>query len=140
VIGLIAIAGGIAAKDQNIAFLVSLAFAVAASANLPTIVYSLYWRRFTTRGALWSMYGGLISALAIIAFSPVVSGSPTSMIPGVDFAFIPLSNPGIVSIPLGFLLGIAGTFVGKYSDDPAKEAEMDVRALTGLGAEKAVAH
>jgi cation/acetate symporter len=140
VIGVIAIVGGIAAKDQNIAFLVSLAFAVAASANLPTIVFSLYWRRFTTRGALWSMYGGLISALVIIFFSPVVSGGETSMIPGADFAFVPLSNPGIVSIPLGFLLGIVGTFVGKSEDDPAKEAEMDVRALTGLGAEKAVAH
>ncbi|MDR1635228.1 MAG: cation acetate symporter [Bifidobacteriaceae bacterium] len=140
VIGLIAIVGGIAAKDQNIAFLVSLAFAVAASANLPTIVYSLYWRRFTTRGALWSMYGGLISALTIIVLSPVVSGSETAMIPGADFAVIPLSNPGIVSIPLGFLLGIVGTYVGKNDDDPAREAEMDVRALTGLGAEKAVAH
>jgi cation/acetate symporter len=140
VIGLIAIVGGVAAKDQNIAFLVSLAFAVAASANLPTIVYSLYWRRFTTRGAIWSMYGGLISALAIIIFSPVVSGSPTSMIPTADFDLIPLSNPGIISIPLGFLLGIVGTFVGKNDDDPAREAEMDVRALTGLGAEKAVAH
>ncbi|MDR2565112.1 MAG: cation acetate symporter [Bifidobacteriaceae bacterium] len=140
VIGLIAIVGGIAAKDQNIAFLVSLAFAVAASANLPTIVFSLYWRRFTTRGALWSMYGGLISALVIIVLSPVVSGSETAMIPNADFAVIPLSNPGIVSIPLGFLLGIVGTFVGKNDDDPAREAEMDVRALTGLGAEKAMAH
>jgi cation/acetate symporter len=140
VIGLIAIVGGIAAKDQNIAFLVALAFAVAASANLPTIVYSLYWRRFTTRGALWSMYGGLASALIMITFSPVVSGSPTAMLPNADFALIPLSNPGIVSIPLGFLLGIIGTFVGKNDDDPAREAEMDVRALTGLGAEKAVAH
>jgi cation/acetate symporter len=140
VIGLIAIVGGIAAKDQNIAFLVSLAFAVAASANLPTIVFSLYWKRFSTRGALWSMYGGMISCLFMITFSPVVSGSDTAMIPGADFAFIPLSNPGIVSIPLGFLLAIVGTFVGKSDDDPAKEAEMDVRALTGVGAEKAIAH
>ncbi|MDR2373850.1 MAG: cation acetate symporter [Bifidobacteriaceae bacterium] len=140
VIGVIAIVGGIAAKDQNIAFLVSLAFAVAASANLPTIVFSLYWRRFTTRGALWSMYGGLACALVIIALSPVVSGSPTSMIPGADFALFGLSNPGIVSIPLGFLLGVVGTFVGKNDADPAREAEMDVRALTGLGAEKAMDH
>ncbi|MDR2378862.1 MAG: cation acetate symporter [Bifidobacteriaceae bacterium] len=139
-IGLIAIVGGIAAKDQNIAFLVSLAFAVAASANLPTIVFSLYWRRFTTRGALWSMYGGLVSALALIALSPVVSGSPTSMLPGADFDLIPLSNPGIVSAPIGFLLGVAGTFVGRDDNDPARQAEMDVRALTGLGAEKAGAH
>ncbi|MDR1118870.1 MAG: cation acetate symporter, partial [Bifidobacteriaceae bacterium] len=140
VIGLIAIVGGIAAKDQNIAFLVSLAFAVAASANLPTIVFSLYWKRFSTQGALWSMYGGMISALVIIVFSPVVSGLPTSMMPDVDFAFIPLSNPGIVSIPLGFLLAILGTVLTKSEDSPEREAEMDVRALTGVGAEKAVAH
>ncbi|MDR2381754.1 MAG: cation acetate symporter [Bifidobacteriaceae bacterium] len=140
VIGLIAIVGGIAAKDQNIAFLVSLAFAVAASANLPTIVFSLYWKRFSTNGALWSMYGGLISALVIITFSKVVSGSPTAMLPEADFAFIPLSNPGIVSIPLGFLLAVAGTVLTKSEDDPAREAEMDVRALTGVGAEKAIDH
>jgi cation/acetate symporter len=140
VIGLIAIAGGIAAKDQNIAFLVSLAFAVAASANLPTIVFSLYWKRFNTTGAICSMYGGMGSALLIILFSPVVSGSPTAMLPTADFDLIPLSNPGIVSIPLGFLLAIVGTYVSKNVDDPAKEAEMDVRALTGVGAEKAIAH
>jgi cation/acetate symporter len=140
IIGLVAIVGGIAAKDQNIAFLVSLAFAVAASANLPTIVFSLYWRRFNTRGALWSMYGGLASALIIIALSPVVSGSPTAMLPNADFDLIPLSNPGLVSIPLGFILAIVGSLVSKSEDDPEREAEMEVRSLTGLGAEKAVSH
>ena len=61
--GFIAIFGGILAYGQNIAFLVALAFAVAASANLPTIIYSLFWKNFTTRGALWSIYGGLILSL-----------------------------------------------------------------------------
>ena len=61
---------------QNIAFLVALAFAVAASANLPTILYSLFWKRFNTRGALWSIYGGLIICVVLIIFSPVVSGQP----------------------------------------------------------------
>src|ERR687886_523845 len=74
VVGLVAILGGIFAKDQNVAFLVALAFAIAASANLPTILYSLFWARFNTRGALWSIYGGLASTLILIAFSPVVSG------------------------------------------------------------------
>ena len=74
VIGIVAILGGILAIGQNIAFLVALAFAVAASANLPTILYSLFWKRFNTRGALWSMYGGLISCVTLIIFSPVVSG------------------------------------------------------------------
>ena len=70
VIGCVAIIGGIFANGQNIAFLVALAFAVAASANLPTILYSLFWKRFNTRGALWSIYGGLISCVTLIIFSP----------------------------------------------------------------------
>ncbi|MDQ0801824.1 MULTISPECIES: cation acetate symporter [Micrococcaceae] len=140
VIGILAILGGIFANGQNVAFLVALAFAVAASANLPTIIYSLFWRKFTTQGAVWSMYGGLASAILLIVFSPVVSGAKTSMIPGANFALFPLSNPGIVSIPLAFLLGWLGTTLDKRREDPAKQAEMEVRSLTGIGAEKAVDH
>lgn len=141
VIGVLAIGLGILANGQNIAFLVALAFAVAASANLPTILYSLFWRRFNTTGALFSMYGGLISTIVLIVFSPAVSGSSTAMLPDLDFDWFPLSNPGIVSIPLAFVLGVIGTYLGgKDTEDPAKAAEMEVRALTGVGAEKAVAH
>ncbi|MGJ7439812.1 solute symporter family protein [Aquipuribacter sp. MA13-6] len=141
VIGLVSIVGGIAARDQNIAFLVALAFAVAASANLPTILYSLFWKRFNTRGALFSMWGGLLSCIILIVFSPTVSGSDTAMFTSVDFAIFPLSNPGIVSIPLAFLLGWVGTVTGKPSaNHDSKHAEMEVRSLTGAGAEKAVAH
>jgi cation/acetate symporter len=140
VIGILAILGGILANGQNVAFLVALAFAVAASANLPTIVYSLFWRRFTTQGAVWSMYGGLGSAIILIIFSPVVSGSATSMIKDAHFAIFPLSNPGIVSIPLAFFLGWLGTVLDKKREDTAKQAEMEVRSLTGVGAEKAVDH
>lgn len=139
VIGILAIALGILANGQNIAFLVALAFAVAASANLPTILYSLFWRRFNTRGALFSMYGGLISTIVLIVFSPAVSGSAGAMLPSMDFDWFPLSNPGIVSIPLAFVLGVVGTYLGG-DEDPAKAAEMEVRALTGVGAEKAVVH
>jgi cation/acetate symporter len=148
VIGILAIIGGIAANGQNVAFLVALAFAVAASANLPTIVYSLFWKRFSTRGALWSMYGGLAAAIILIVFSPVVSGAPvneatglsSSMIQGVDFHWWPLNNPGIVSIPLAFLLGFVGTLTDRKKQDDAKQAEMEVRSLTGLGAEGATHH
>lgn len=140
VIGAVAIIGGIGVQGQNIAFLVALAFAVAASANLPTIVYSLFWKRFTTRGAVWSIYGGLISAMVLIAFSPVVSGSETAMIPGADFAIFPLSNPGIISIPLGFILGWIASVTDKTVESPELAAEMDVRAHTGFGAEEAVEH
>ncbi|PNI07433.1 cation acetate symporter [Arthrobacter sp. AFG7.2] len=140
VIGVLAILGGILANGQNVAFLVALAFAVAASANLPTIVYSLFWRKFTTQGAVWSMYGGLGSAIILIIFSPVVSGGATSMIKDANFALFPLSNPGIVSIPLAFFLGWLGTTIDKKREDTAKQAEMEVRSLTGVGAEKAVDH
>ncbi|GAA2104178.1 MULTISPECIES: solute symporter family protein [Brevibacterium] len=141
VIGAISIIGGIGVQGQNVAFLVALAFAVAASANLPTILYSLYWKRFTTRGAVWSMYGGLISCVLLITFSPVVSGSETSMLgAGVDFALFPLSNPGIVSIPLGFLLGWLGSLTDSGTESPELAAEMEVRELTGHGAEPPVEH
>ncbi|MBG6083854.1 cation/acetate symporter [Zhihengliuella flava] len=140
VIGVLAILGGIGAQGQNVAFLVALAFAVAASANLPTIIYSLFWRRFTTRGAVFSMYGGLGAALVLIIFSPVMSGAESSMIPGADFAIFPLSNPGIVSIPLAFLLGWIGSITDKDGEDRKIQAEMEVRSLTGVGAEKAVDH
>ncbi|HJC61247.1 MAG TPA: cation acetate symporter [Candidatus Dietzia intestinigallinarum] len=140
VIGILSIVMGIGAMGQNIAFLVALAFAIAASANLPTILYSLFWKRFNTTGALFSMYGGLISTLVLIAFSPAVSGSETSMISSVDFSFFPLSNPGIISIPLAFLLGIVGTFLGKKDEFPEKRVEMEVRSLTGVGVEKTISH
>jgi cation/acetate symporter len=141
VIGAVAIIGGILVNGINVAFLVALAFAVAASANLPTILYSLFWKRFNTTGALWSIYGGLISCVLLIIFSPVVSGAKSVMFKSVDFAIFPLSNPGIVSIPLSFILGIVGTYVGaKKVVEPAKFAEMEVRSITGAGAEKAVSH
>jgi len=150
VIGAIAIGLGILALQAglNVAFLVALAFAIAASANLPTILYTLFWKGFTTQGALWSIYGGLISSLVLILFSPVVSGAPvseatgksTSLIQGVDFSWFPLNNPGLVSIPLSFLLGWLGTKLSKEKPDVDKYAELEVRSLTGIGAEKAVQH
>ena len=141
VIGLVSIVLGILAMGQNIAFLVALAFAVAASANLPTLLYSLFWKKFNTTGALFSIYGGLVSCLLLIAFSPAVSGKPSSMFPNADFDYFPLANPGIVSIPLAFVLGVVGTYIGRgKAEDPAKQAEMEVRSLTGVGVEKAVSH
>jgi cation/acetate symporter len=146
-IGGIAIALAIPAQKLNIAFLVALAFAVAASANLPSIIYNLFWRRFNTRGATWSIYGGLLSAVVLVFFSPVVSGKvlPTgatgSLFPlGVDFSWFPLENPGIISIPLGFFFGWLGTVTSKEQEAVDRYDELEVRALTGAGAESAVAH
>ncbi|MEU9197497.1 solute symporter family protein [Streptomyces hundungensis] len=134
-IGAVAILLGAFARDMNVAGLVALAFAVAASANLPTILYSLFWKRFTTQGALWSIYGGLFSSVFLVLFSTVVSGNPkTSMFKGVDFHWFPLENPGIVSIPLGFLLGWIGSLLSKEESDRGKYAELEVKSLTGVGA------
>ncbi|MEV8342137.1 cation acetate symporter [Streptomyces niveus] len=133
-IGVVSIALGALARDLNVAGLVALAFAVAASANLPTLLYSLFWKRFTTAGALWSIYGGLASSVLLVLFSPVVSSKPSSMFPGVDFAFFPLENPGLISIPLGFLLGWLGSLLSKEEPDVKKYAELEVKSLTGTGA------
>lgn len=133
VIGAISIALSIFAQNLNVAFLVALAFAVAASGNLPAILFSLFWKRFNTSGAVWAIYGGLLSAVLLVFFSPVVSGAATSMFPDHDWQWFPLSNPGIISIPLGFLAGWIGTIVSKETDDE-KYAELEVRALTGHGA------
>jgi cation/acetate symporter len=134
VVGCLAIVGGILALGQNVASLVALAFALAASANLPTILYTLFWRRFNTAGSLASIYGGLGSCLLLIVFSPVFSGTPTSIVTDADFHLFPLSNPGIVSIPLSFLLGFLGTVLSRERPDAARSDQLDVRSVTGIGA------
>lgn len=133
-IGAVAIGLSLTAQRLNVAFLVALAFAVAASANLPTILFTLFWRRFNTRGTVWAIYGGLVSSVVLVVFSPVVSGGANPLVTGVDFHWFPLENPGIVSIPIGFLAGVVGTLTSRKDADAAKYAEMEVRALTGAGA------
>lgn len=146
VIGGVAIALAIPAQKLNIAFLVALAFAVAASANLPALILNLFWRKFNTRGATWSIYGGLVSAVALVFFSPVVSGKVVegvnlSLFPaGTDFSWFPLENPGIISIPLGFFFGWLGTVTSRDEEAEARYDELEVRSLTGAGSEKAVVH
>jgi cation/acetate symporter len=134
VIGAVSIVLSIFAQSLNVAFLVALAFAVAASGNLPALLYSLFWKRFTTAGAVGAIYGGLFSAVLLVFFSPVVSGSPTAMFPNQDWHWFPLSNPGIISIPFGFLCGWLFTVLSKEPADEMKYAELEVRALTGAGA------
>lgn len=144
VIGGVAIALAIPGQSLNVAFLVALAFAVAASANLPALLFNLFWKRFNTRGVLWSIYGGLISSVGLVIFSPIVSGKGVdatgknlSLLPtSVDISWFPLENPGIVSIPLGFLLGYLGTITSKERSSEERFAELEVRSLTGAGSEK----
>lgn len=142
VIGAVSIIGGIVAKDQNVAFLVALAFAISASANLPSILFSLYWKKFSTTGSLMSIYGGLATALILLIFSPAISGAPSAMLgDGVDFAWFPLDNPALVSVPVGFFLGWLGSVLKPDGDKyMVKAAEMEVRSMTGAGAEGALDH
>ena len=132
VVGAVAMAIAILlGPNANVAFLVALAFAVAASANLPVIVLSLFWKRFNTMGAVAGLGTGLIASIVLILISPSIRT--------VDPLF-PLENPGILSIPLGFLGALIGTFLSREPAAEAKFAELLVRANTGLGAEKATGH
>ena len=140
VLGIVSIILGILAMSQNVAFLVSLAFAVAASANVPTILFSLYWKRFNTGGAVASMYTGVIASLVLIFFSPAVSGVPSAMVPNADWSIFPLTSPGLVAIPLAFIAGIIGTLATKPDNLDHLAAEMEVRSLTGVGVEAPVDH
>ncbi|WP_242454463.1 solute symporter family protein [Bailinhaonella thermotolerans] len=164
-IGAVAIVLSIFARGLNVAFLVALAFAIAASANLPAILFSLFWKRFNTRGALWGIYGGLVSAVLIVLLSPVAwggasetrpaakltaeqaakcgvpvtstqVGNPTALFSCTTAAPIPLENPGIISIPIGFLAAAVGSLTaGRREDENGeKYAELEARALTGTGA------
>ena len=141
-----AIAIGVAillGKDANVAFLVALAFAVAASANLPVIVLSLFWKRFNTTGAVAGLATGLIASLVLIALSPSIMKVDPPTVVGAARHLIqrppifPLENPGILSIPLGFLGAILGTFLRREPEAESRFAELVVRANTGLGAEQA---
>jgi cation/acetate symporter len=128
-------------QSINVAFLVGLAFAVAASANLPVIVLSLFWKRFNTKGAVVGLATGLASSLILIILSPsIMTIDPPTLTAGRHLIqsqpLFPLENPGIVSIPLGFLGAIIGTLLGREPEAESRFAELTVRANTGLGAEK----
>jgi len=126
VVGFAAIFLSVGLRTVNVAFLVGLAFAVAASTNAPALILSLTWRRFSRTGAICGMLAGLISSLALMAISPDVMG---------DHAIFPLRNPGIVSIPLGFIAAILGTLIARDPESEAMFNQLQVRANTGIGAE-----
>ena len=137
VVGALAIALAIRLQSINVAFLVGLAFAVAASANLPVIVLSLFWRRFNTGGAVCGLALGLAGSIVLIALSPSVMGTGPDALIHHEPLF-PLKNPGILSIPLGFLGAVLGTlFTRAQPGAEAAFAELSVRANTGIGAERA---
>lgn len=123
----------------NVAVLVALAFAVAASANLPVIVLSIFWKRFNTAGAVWGLGVGLLASIVLILIGPGAMGPEASKLIHRAPIF-PLENPGIISVPLGFLGAWLGTMLGRHEDEAERKfTELEVRANIGLGAEKATA-
>ena len=199
-VGVIGIALSIMAKGQNVAHLVGLAFAVAASANLPALILTLYWKGCNTRGVVTGVLGGMTIAIVLVLVSPNVQypllmkkdantalstsapklealnlalagstdpkqteqitkeiktltatraaaqktldklGSETTSIVGLEAPLITLKNPGIYSIPLGFLLVILGSLLGTAGKSGTHWAEMVVRRQTGIGINEAVDH
>jgi len=130
----------------NVAFLVALAFAVAASANLPVIVLSIFWKRFNTVGACSGLAVGLLASIGLILISPsLMAVDPPTVVGTARHLFqrpamFPLENPGIVSIPLGFIGAILGTLLSHEPTALHKYNELLVRSNTGLGSEKAISH
>jgi cation/acetate symporter len=126
VVGFLAIFISVFLHATNVAYLVGLAFSVAASTNAPALILTLSWKRFSRTGAICGMVAGLASSLALIVLGP-------DMMHG--HAIFPLHNPGLVSIPLGFLASVAGTLLAPDKQAEEKFNELQVRAATGLGAE-----
>ena len=119
------------AQNLNVAFLVSLAFAVAASANLPVILYTIYWKRFNTTGAISAMVVGLITSVGLVLISPNVFSPVEGAAILVGDPLFPLTTPGLVSIPLGFLAGYIGTLLSSKKEE-VKFDEILVKSNTGL--------
>ena len=138
-LGFVAIILGILFEKQNIAFMVGLAFGVAAAANFPVLILSMYWKGLTTRGALFGGYGGLVSALLFV----VLSKSVWVDVLGNKAALFPYTQPALFAMPIAFLLA----FIFSKSDSSVRArqeiADFDdqyVRAQTGYGAASASNH
>ena len=127
ILGLMAIVLGIAFEKQNVAFMVGLAFAIAASANFPALLLSMLWRKYTTAGAVASILSGGIAALVLIGLSPTVM---TDVL-GKE-AIFPLTNPAIISIPLAFVVGIVISLIAPEGEASRKFDEIEHRLHLGV--------
>ncbi|QOV37847.1 cation acetate symporter [Streptomyces ferrugineus] len=112
-------------QNRSLQPLVTLSFTLGASAIAPALVYSLFWRRYTRAGLLWTLIGGSAVVLALMPWTNLVSGSPISAFPDADFNWFPFTTPGLVSIPAGFLLGWLGTVVSgrRESEEQRRQYE-----------------
>jgi cation/acetate symporter len=130
-VGIIAIVLGIVFQGQNVAFMVGLAFAIAASANLPALLLSVFWRRCTTAGAVAAIVVGTAAALILIYLSPTVQIDLLKHDPATNPAWFPLKNPAIVSIPLSFLAGIIVSLLRPEKTAADRFAEVEQRVHFG---------
>jgi cation/acetate symporter len=186
IVGAVGIVIGIAAEKQNVAHLVALAFAVASSGNLPVIILSLFWRKFSTGGVICGLVVGTVASLFLVMVSPNMTYPKTiaagaqkivtalekkqaelpagavldekdtkalakakddyaknkdgKSIMGLDAPLLKLKNPGIISIPLGFIAAILGALIFPSRRSEEMFDEIYVRQNTGLGMAKAVDH
>jgi len=138
-LGIVAIFLGIAFEKQNVAYMVGLAFAIAASANFPVLITSMYWKGLTTRGAVIGGFLGLVSAVVLTVLS---KGIWVTVI-GMPAAIFPYDNPALFSMPLAFLatwfFSITDSSVGGKQEADKFEAQY-IRSMTGIGAEGASSH
>jgi cation/acetate symporter len=131
VLGVVAVGLGIIFKGQNVAFMVSLAFAIAASANFPALVLAIFWRRYTTAGAVTSMATGTVATLGLIYFSPTIQVD----ILGQGSAWFPLKNPALVTLPLSFLAGIVVSLLAPEADAAAGFTRLERQTHLGTAVE-----
>jgi cation/acetate symporter len=129
VLALLSIVLGITFKGQNVAYMVGLAFAIAASANFPALVLSIFWKRLTTTGAQLSMLAGTLSTLVLIALSPTVQID----ILHNDVAIFPLRNPGLVTIPLAFAVAIGVSWLRPDATEERRFLELERQLHVGQG-------
>lgn len=130
-LGLLAILLGILFKGQNVAFMVGLAFAIAASGNFPALLLSIAWKRFTTTGAAAGMVAGLVTATTLIVLSPTVWVD----VLGKPEAIFPYKSPGLFSMAAAFLTGVVATLLTREPEAERKFEEEKVRAYVGIGAD-----
>ncbi|HNG58869.1 MAG TPA: cation acetate symporter [Cellvibrionaceae bacterium] len=131
-LGVMAVGLGIIFEKQNVAFMVGLAFCVAASCNFPILLLSMYWKGLTTRGALWGGGSGLVLALVLVIIGPTVWVDAL----GNKEAIIPIKNPALFSVSLAFFMCWLMSITDKSAQASAEKAQFDdqnVRAQTGLG-------
>jgi cation/acetate symporter len=138
-LGIVAILLGITFEKQNVAYMVGLAFAIAASVNFPILFFSMYWSRLTTRGAFIGGAAGLLTAILCVLFGPIVWVD----ILGNTKAIFPYKYPALFSMSIAFITIIIISYLDKSPQAKEEAAAFDdqfVRAQSGLGAEGAAQH